>query len=230
MARTTAAREADGVAHQRQIAADLFTPPNWRGRLAGPFAPLRMASLGIKRSWPLLLAVILGMLVAVTLISTVPIYSSLVADVQVQRELAAKVATDQNIEVVARSFLADKANGDATDQQVGQIVSDTMGPLETPLNTYLTSAVRMPISLVNAKRVVAGIPNPPVILGSTALFYGFDIKSAQPHMRLFAGAVPRDPVAGELPEALITNRLSEVHVGDTLTLTPPGGSALPVTV
>src|SRR5215472_1086946 len=56
-----------------------------RGQPAGPFSAVRLAFMRLTRGWELLLAVGVGILVAVILICTVPLYNSLVANIQLER-------------------------------------------------------------------------------------------------------------------------------------------------
>ena len=68
-------------------------------------APLsaRLAVMRMSRGWALLLAVALGIVVAVVLICTVPLYTTLVGDVQLQRALGETSATGRNIQVQVKS-------------------------------------------------------------------------------------------------------------------------------
>src|SRR5690242_13888555 len=63
--------------------------PGWRSRRAGWFSSGWLALLRARRSGALLGAVALGILVAVVLICTVPLFNTLVSDIQLRRELAA---------------------------------------------------------------------------------------------------------------------------------------------
>jgi hypothetical protein len=77
-------------------------PSNCSRHLTGPSrsrlrAALRMAAIGVRRTWPLLIAVRLGMLAAVTLICTAPVNTALSSEVQLQHTLAAVLA-DTNTE------------------------------------------------------------------------------------------------------------------------------------
>src|SRR5262245_42325573 len=75
----------------------------WRSRRASPFSAAWVGILPLRRSWPLLSTVALGILVAVVLIATVPLYTALVTDVQLQRELTLAGPLARNVEVVATS-------------------------------------------------------------------------------------------------------------------------------
>src|SRR5262249_47649526 len=91
MARTATAAEQAGSedwAGPAGLTTATIEPPAWRGRYAGPFAIIGLATIGLRRAWALLGVLSLGMVVAVTLICTVPLYSNLVSTVQVQHTLA----------------------------------------------------------------------------------------------------------------------------------------------
>src|SRR5437764_6323915 len=115
MARRTA---LDDATERAPVAADLFEPPDWSGSRSGPRASLRMAAIGVRRTWPLLIAVSLGMLVAVTLICTAPLYTTLASELQLQQTLASRAPLDVNTEALINSFAISKDNADAIDQRM----------------------------------------------------------------------------------------------------------------
>ncbi|MGH2505763.1 MAG: hypothetical protein ACRDID_24890, partial [Ktedonobacterales bacterium] len=78
---------------------DLSGPTPWRGTFAGPFSSVRLAAQRLGRSWRLLLAVELGMLIAVALLATAPFYSDIVASAQLQNTLTTAAPTDRNIQI-----------------------------------------------------------------------------------------------------------------------------------
>jgi hypothetical protein len=80
MARRTTLDDAE--ARASVAAEDLFEPPDWAVARGRSRASLRMAAIGVRRTWPLLIAVSLGMLAAVTLICTAPVYTALSSEVQ----------------------------------------------------------------------------------------------------------------------------------------------------
>src|SRR5215469_15189619 len=94
-----------------------------------PLAALRLAFWRLGRSFRLLLAVGLGILVAVVLICTVPLYSSLVSNVQLQRQLGGSAATDINIEADANAQPVSSAT-------VNQILAGTQSYSKSMLNSF----------------------------------------------------------------------------------------------
>src|SRR5690242_18869065 len=72
-----------------------------RGRVARAsiFSAARLARLHLARGWRMLLAVGLGILVAVVLICTVPLYSILIGNVQLQATLNGEEPLARNVEL-----------------------------------------------------------------------------------------------------------------------------------
>src|SRR5689334_20263994 len=116
MARRTTLDDAE--ARASVAAEDLFEPPDWAVARGRSRASLRMAAIGVRRTWPLLIAVSLGMLAAVTLICTAPVYTALSSEVQLQHTLAAQSSTDINTEALVSSFTVSKDNASAIDQRM----------------------------------------------------------------------------------------------------------------
>src|SRR5579862_1525272 len=101
--RVGAARRAnfDGPSEQHShMTSQQLYPGNQR---AGAFSAARIAVMRLSRSWALLLAVALGIFVAVVLICTVPLYTTLVGDVQLQRALSQASSIDRNLQVQVES-------------------------------------------------------------------------------------------------------------------------------
>ena len=94
-----------------------------------PLAALRLAFWRLGRSFRLLVAVGLGILVAVVLICTVPLYSSLVSNVQLQRQLGASAVSDVNIEADANSQPVSSAT-------VNQVLAQTQSSSRSILNSF----------------------------------------------------------------------------------------------
>src|SRR5579884_2258197 len=69
----------------------------WRGRRAGVFSAARLALLRLTRGWRLLIGMALGMVVAVVLVCTVPLYDALVIDLQLQRTLSTQAPAATNV-------------------------------------------------------------------------------------------------------------------------------------
>src|SRR5690242_12319039 len=94
--------EGDRGVRARGAAGRRPSPSSWgAGRTIrpGPLSSLRIALYRLGRGWKLLLGVGAGILIAVILICTVPLYDALVAGIQLQRALATSSPQDRNLQV-----------------------------------------------------------------------------------------------------------------------------------
>src|SRR5215469_13283212 len=106
--RVDVTRQARTANMQRRRGADgrkSEAPGVRRIKRASIFSSLRLALLRLTRSWELLLAVGAGILVAVVLICTVPLYDSLVANIQLQRAINTGDPTVRNVQPSITSSL-----------------------------------------------------------------------------------------------------------------------------
>jgi putative ABC transport system permease protein len=219
MARRTTLDDAEARA---PVAEELFEPPDWAVAHGRSRAALRMAAIGVRRTWPLLIAVSLGMLAAVTLICTAPVYSALSSEVQLQHTLAAQASTDINTEALVTSFTVSKDNANAIDQRMAGLAQTYYSGFAPTSTSYVTGTQPMLIPEINGNNT--SDPAHPLLLpGAQATIFGYDLAQAGPHMKLFAGRLPQETPAGQPPEALVTTKLPNVHVGDTIKLTMFGG-------
>lgn len=192
-----------------------------RGARASLFSAARLARLHLARGWRMLLAVGVGILVAVVLICTVPLYSLLIGNVQLQATLNGEepIARDVELQVPGTPLTADVA--DRADTIVRPIAARSLAAYTEPAITRYYSAALMPLTSLNGQREdVAGS-------GLRAVFLAYDYAEALPHMRLVAGDLPQLPSSGSSVPlgALITSQMAQdlgLHVGDTLTAEQPG--------
>jgi putative ABC transport system permease protein len=220
MARRTAVED---TAEQAPIGGELFEPPDWNmARRTRSRASLRVAAIGVRRTWPLLIAVSLGMLAAITLICTAPVYISLSSEVQLQHTLAAQAPADINSEALITSFAISKGNADAIDQRMAGLAQTYYGGFAPASTSYVAANQALLMPEINGKDPLdpAHQVLPP---NSQAQILGYDLAQAAPHMKLFAGRLPQETPPGQPPEALITNRMSNVQVGDMIKLAMFGG-------
>lgn len=183
----------------------------WRGGFASPFSSVLLAAQRLGRSWRLLLAVELGMLIAVALLATAPFYSDLVSSAQLQSVLTSAAPTDRNIQIAVTvpslydpqtpaesrlSTLDTTVNGDVRNT-VGAFTSGIGGSTE-----YLQALRPLALVKVNGKAVTAETPLYHV--GAQDLAMSFDYTKTLPHMKLLAGRTPRDTSPGVDPEVMVT--------------------------
>ena len=63
------------------------------------FAPEQLGLMRLRRSWPLLLIIAVGMLAAVILICAVPLYNGIVTAVELQRQINTDDPVARNVEI-----------------------------------------------------------------------------------------------------------------------------------
>ncbi|HEY7835749.1 MAG TPA: FtsX-like permease family protein [Ktedonobacterales bacterium] len=199
-----------------------------RGARASLFSAARLARMHLARGWRMLLIVGLGMLVAVVLLASVPLYSLLIGNVQLQATLYGDEPVARNVElqVPGTPLTADLAQrADAIAHPLG---TRALAAYTDPAVTRYYSAEAMIITSLNGQPVdVAGA-------GLRASFLAYDYAQALPHMRLDGGALPQPPSAGSAdsatpPDALITSQMATdlgLHVGDSLTAAQIGAPSL----
>lgn len=188
-----------------------------------PALPLR-AFLRTRRTGVLLALVALGVLVSTVLLGTVPLYSELVPDVQLQALLTSQPVQDVNAETVITTASEDEATADQIDRIAGSLGHQLLGGFAPHMTEFLDATPLLFTSL-NGHVVAVGPTQPYSDLAqSRARPFTFDYTAALPHMRLFAGRLPLDVPAGQMPEVLATPKLG-VHVGDTIGLQASGANA-----
>ena len=196
----------------------------WRGSgFAGPFASMLLAAQRFGRSWRLLLAVELGMVIAVALLATAPFYSDLVATAQLQSTLLSSAASDRNIQVdvtVGTLFAPGMSATDrahAIDLLVTSDVGRYVDAFTSGSTEYLQTTRPLALTKVNGKDVSIALPEYPIRQGPQELPMAFDYAQALPHMKLLAGRLPRDTAPSALPEVMVTPAMG-VKPGATLRL------------
>lgn len=198
----------------------------WRSRRTGPGAAGKLAGLRLVRGWPLLLAVGAGMLVAVVLVCTVPLYTSLVANVQLQRAIHSGAPDTYNIQAVASSTSAADTARDATNAAVTALGARTLGAFVQPRPTYYV--VSDSILLIKAD---GHTYNPARADALQATYTGIDFASAAAHLPLVVGALPQ--AGSAIPQALITKEMADtlqIGPGDALTVAEFGAHSITSTV
>jgi ABC-type lipoprotein release transport system permease subunit len=177
----------------------------WHGGFAGPFAAVWLAAQRLGRSWRLLLAVELGMLIAVALLATAPFYGDLVASAQLQNTLATSPSYDRNIQIDATiPSLANANLPQFVDQAVKSDVARTVGSIVSGPTEYLQTTRLLTLTKLNGKPIGEALPQYPVSKGAEDLPMAFDYAQILPYMKLYAGRLPRDTAASAEPEVMVT--------------------------
>jgi ABC-type lipoprotein release transport system permease subunit len=194
----------------------------WRSRRTGPGAAGRLAGLRLVRGWPLLLAVGVGMLVAVVLVCTVPLYTGLVANVQLQRAIHSGAPDTYNIQAVASSTSVSVTDRDGTNAAVTALGARTLRAFVQPQPSYYVISDSM--LLIEAGEHTYNPARPDAL---QATYTGVDFASTADHLPLVAGALPRAGSAN--PQALVTKEMADtLHIGpgDALTMAEFGAHSI----
>ncbi|HEX8037032.1 MAG TPA: hypothetical protein VF510_24465, partial [Ktedonobacterales bacterium] len=196
--------------------ADESQRDSWLGQLqhGNALAPARLALLRMRHGWRLLGTTGVGMLVAVTLICMVPIYSALIANIQLRHALTSAVPSQINIATfVDPGILLPTGLADVNDQ-VEAIRQQELGAFAPNDMSYLQSKLAFNFVELNGKNIAKERPD----LGSDqAELFAYDYRQALSHMQVLEGRLPQDVPVGQPPEVLATPEL-KVHIGDLITL------------
>ena len=184
-----------------------------RTRGASPFSPMRLAFLRFTRSWRLLLAVTLGMLVAIVLICTVPLYDSLIANVQLQRVLHDAGPLKLNMEVQTQSDSVSSTTRSSSDDTVSSLSQRYLAPYVQQASTYYVTSEPLLLGQAGAHSYnLADLHTPQIA------FEAFEYGTAASHMRILAGQLPQAG-AEDTPQIIITQEMAQyekLKVGDSL--------------
>ncbi len=189
-------------------------------RRASTFSAAQLARLRLRRSRALLLAVVgLGILVAVVLICTVPLFNSLVGNVQLQTQLRTADPLARNIEVRVQSDHFRPSAQTTIGSEVPSLAQRFIQGFTDPTPTdYLSSDTTALIQAGNATYDPAnqGAPD--------ARFYAFDMSSLARHAHLLSGTVPT--TSGDTLITAETAKEQHLAVNDTLTVAQFGDHTL----
>lgn len=180
----------------------------WAAAHAGPLTPLALARLRLSRGWRLLLYAGLGILVAVVLICSVPLYVTLVGNVQLQHVLATAAPTDTNVEV---EVFAIPTTGQGLDDITSAIAADTEALRDFAAHTGSYVELEQKLAPLSVSPKTETLPVNPRVEPLV-----FDYPTALPHMKILAGRAPQDAQDG-IPEVMVSTKMG-LHVGDLITI------------
>src|SRR5690348_4644016 len=112
--------------------------PRRSGR-PGPLSAAWLAGTRLSRGWTVLLAVAMGMLVAVVLVCSVPLYDALVADLQLQRALVGELPSGRNMQIQVDSAAITSAVRDTTTPVVAGLARRYASSFTSATATYYTA-------------------------------------------------------------------------------------------
>src|SRR6185437_5975761 len=114
----------------------------WRTGGAGIFSAARLALLRASHTRWLLLVVAIGILVADVLISTVPLYNTIVPNIELQNAMARADSLQSNMQVIVSTPAVDRLNSEGIARNVQDLADHDLASFSTPHPTiYLTSGL-----------------------------------------------------------------------------------------
>lgn len=155
----------------------------WRGKRASVFSSVRLAIARLSHGRALLAAVALGMLVAVTLICTVPLFNALIIDTQLQQAINTGDPADRNVQTYVTSYVSNQARHDAQ-SMVPQLGQQYLGDFTTGAPTAYA------VSDALILRGAGSYTFDPVKSPQVAL-QEWDYSRMKPYMRFLAGGLPQ---------------------------------------
>jgi putative ABC transport system permease protein len=174
-----------------------------------------------------LLAVGIGILVAVVLVCTVPLYISLVSNVQLQRAIHASAPSARNIQATADSDNASATQRDAANATVTSLAQRYLSSFTTATPTHYLISDNLLLFAVGAQKFDPSDPR-----ARQVTYEAFDYTAAASHMRFIAGGAPQS-VAGGAPQAIVTKEMADAFhmtVGTSLTVIQFGDHSINSTV
>ncbi len=188
----------------------------WRTQRAGIFSAVRLALLRASHTRWLLLVVALGILVADVLISTVPLYNTIVPNIQLQNAMARADSLQSNMQVMMSTSTVDQALNDEVSRGVRLLADSYLAPFSAPHPTiYLTSGL---LSLDQAgAHTFGGFNNT-----AQAHLQGFDYAALRPYLHILQGVPPQTPPAadaGQPIQVMVTREMADdwhVSVGQPI--------------
>ncbi|HLZ24697.1 MAG TPA: FtsX-like permease family protein [Ktedonobacterales bacterium] len=192
----------------------------WKRQRAGIFSSLRLAVSRFARGWHLLLAVALGMLVAVVLICTVPLYDALVSDLQLQHTINANGPVARNIEITAQSGAISPDLRTKSTALVQGLASRYASSFTGSESTYYAVTDHMALKQAGQHSFdITSIESPQLE------FLATDFAAVAPHLRFLAGGLAR--ATGSSVPVDITEQMAKdngLAVGSHLVVTQYGGT------
>jgi putative ABC transport system permease protein len=180
---------------------------------------LRLALKRIGRARGMLVLLGLGILVADTLICTVPLYSALMANVQLRHELSSAEAAARNAEIQVTTPAGPDAPRQQSRQAVEALQSRYLGSFTAPdITYYITSREFLLLGAGNYQYDASAATGG---LAPEGRLEAFDYAASGPHMRLLSGRLPTAADSGPVPGVLLTREMADetgVKLGDVVTV------------
>jgi putative ABC transport system permease protein len=178
------------------------------------FAPERFGLMRLRRGWPLLLTVALGILAAVVLLCAVPLYNNLVTDVELQRQINTDDPVARNIEIRLTQNTIAPAARSTVEPHVLSLAQRYVGAFTDARATYYAQSSETLLSAIGSRSLNVTSQRPPEMR-----FRAFDYTTAAPHMRFLQGRAPQATQSG-VPEVIVTAEMAsdlELTLGQSMT-------------
>lgn len=198
-----------------------------RGRAPGVSSTLRLAIFRLARGWRLLAGMAGGILIAVVLLCTVPLYDSLVAGIQLQQTLASSAPQTRNVQVHIDNDRIAAAYRDAANPYVTSLGRKYLGAFTEPVTNYYVTSGGTLLSRVGSLSF-----DPASAATPQLTFRAFDYAAAATHMRILSGALPSPGLDGEGTVAL-TKEMADnlnINVGENLAVNQFGDHSQQLTL
>lgn len=183
------------------------------------FSSLRLALMRLARGWELLLAVALGIVVAVVLVCTVPLYDTLVSDLQLQHAIHDNGTVARDIEATAQSALVSSTLRTQSSARVDGLGSQLLSPFVGAAHTYYAASDDVLLEAAGKRTYDVTSSRTPHVT-----FLAFDLASAAPHLRFVAGGPATSATSG-IPVDITTEMAQDdgLTLGSRLRVTQFGG-------
>ena len=218
--------EASRSSQRTDMPPALPADTHWRARRAGFFSAARLALLRAAHTRWLLLVVAIGILVADVLICTVPLYNTLVSDIQLQNAITSSDSLARNMQVAVRSQAISRSVQQEADSEVQQEADRYLTSFSAPKPTaYLTAGV---MALLQAGSHTFGSPGD----SAEARMEAFDYSALQPYLHFIAGAAPQNVAAGKPIQVMVTKDMADflrLKVGQSILVDNLGAKGHEVT-
>lgn len=174
----------------------------WRGSRASVFSAVRLALLRLAHGRALLAAVALGMLVAVTLICTVPLFNSLILDTQLQQDVNTSDPAQRNIQAMVTSGQISEQMRAQTTKLLPQLAQQYLGGFASPAPTYYSFSDAMIL-------YSAGSNTYDPVKGPQVRLQSWNYAQTAPHMTFLAGHAPQSTASGNTIQVLVTREMAD---------------------
>ncbi|HZC08075.1 MAG TPA: FtsX-like permease family protein [Ktedonobacterales bacterium] len=174
----------------------------WRGARASVFSAVRLALLRLTHGRALLAAVALGMLVAVTLICTVPLFNSLILDTQLQQDINTSDPAMRNVQAMVTTAQLSPQLRAQTTTLVPQIGQQYLGGFVSSTPTYFSTSDAMILHS-------AGTHTYDPVKGPQVRLQSWDYTRTAPHMDILAGHAPQSAATGNTIQVLVTKEMAD---------------------